>query len=162
METRFGVFFLPECKEPEGNPIAAVIIFISFIFLCGYFLVSMSLAAVAIGFTEKLEELKDQELYGEASDANTNKADDKKKTTAPQNKITSPTKSNDKNNLNNVSLMNNKKVAKLIGADKQQIKIKKLLKMAWGEIAVEKKDKHEIDFYEMSLFKLKNFKYLKL
>jgi hypothetical protein len=112
---------------------------------------------VAIGFTEKLEELKDQELYGE----DTKKADDKKKT-ATQNNITSPTKSNDKNNLNNVSLMNNKKVAKLTGADKQQIKIKKLLKMAWGEVAIEKKDKNQIDFYEMSILKLKNFKYLKL
>jgi hypothetical protein len=55
--TKFGVFYQPVCENPSSNEIVASIIFISFSFLCGYFITNMSLAAVAIGFKEKLNEL---------------------------------------------------------------------------------------------------------
>lgn len=59
-----GDFVLPICSNPQGQPVASVIIFCSFVFVCGYFVMSLNLATVAIGIIERLEELRNMELYG--------------------------------------------------------------------------------------------------
>lgn len=64
VQTQFGSFYLPICSQPSKNPVAATIIFVSFAILGGYILVSLSLAAVAIGINERLEDLRTAQLYG--------------------------------------------------------------------------------------------------
>lgn len=65
VHTIFGNFELPICSQPHPNKVASVIIFCSFALLAGYVLVSMNLAAVAIGINERLEGLRKMSLYGE-------------------------------------------------------------------------------------------------
>lgn len=59
-----GDFYLPICSNPRGRPVASVFLFFTFILVCGYFVMSLNLASVAIGINEKLEELMGMELYG--------------------------------------------------------------------------------------------------
>jgi hypothetical protein len=68
IETAFGSFPLPVCTASAGQPVASAIIFITFAFVEGYILVSLNLAAVAIGINERLAELRDLSEYGELED----------------------------------------------------------------------------------------------
>lgn len=68
VHTAAGSFILPICSEPHGQPVIAAILFSTFIFLAGYCMMSLNLAAVAIGINERLEELRGQELYGAVSE----------------------------------------------------------------------------------------------
>ena len=62
----FGNFYLPRCDNPKAHPESAGIIFWSFVFLGSFILISMSLAAVAIGIMVRLDEIKDMdEVHGE-------------------------------------------------------------------------------------------------
>ena len=63
--TDFGIFYAPVCDKPSARPVASVFIFCIYSVLGGYVIVSMCLAAVAIGINERLEELRNLELFGE-------------------------------------------------------------------------------------------------
>ena len=69
IETVFGNFVLPFCSEPQAQPIISSFFFVSFSFFAGFVSVSMSLAAVALGMSERLNELRNVELFGEDKDA---------------------------------------------------------------------------------------------
>ena len=62
--TNFGIFYAPVCFQPHGQPVASSLIFVTFEVLAGYVIVSMCLAAVAIGINERLEELRSVDLWG--------------------------------------------------------------------------------------------------
>lgn len=66
VQTHFGSFYLPYCSHPKGQPLISSIIFVSFEFLAGFGVVSMCLAAVALGINEKLSKLRSISLYGES------------------------------------------------------------------------------------------------
>lgn len=129
VETIFGTFYTPVCSNPKAQPLLASVIFISFIFICGYFVVSMSLAAVAIGFQEKLELLKDSTVYG--------KDDNVPKSEPPSKGPCTPSSTNLTENNNRRKSVVGSKAAKLTGADKIQRKVKKLLQVIWEEISDE-------------------------
>ena len=69
VETAFGNFVLPYCSQPDAQPIISALFFVSFSFFAGFVSVSMSLAAVALGVSERLNELRNVELFGEDKDA---------------------------------------------------------------------------------------------
>ena len=129
VETIFGSFYTPVCANPKAQPLLASVIFISFIFICGYFVVSMSLAAVAIGFQEKLELLKDSTVYGKDDNV------PDRATTSKGPSTTSGTGMAENNNRRKSVVQS--KAAKLTGADKIQKKVKKLLQVIWGEASDE-------------------------
>lgn len=62
--THFGEFSLPICTNSIPHPFTANIIFATFALFGGYIMMSLNLAAVAIGINERLEQLRNQELYG--------------------------------------------------------------------------------------------------
>ena len=55
-----GEMFLPICTQPEQFPILASSIFITFILVCGFILVSLTLAAVTLGINERIDEIKSE------------------------------------------------------------------------------------------------------
>ena len=66
--TSFGTFALPLCPpDAEGNPAAATAIFCLYVIIAGFVIVSMCLAAVVIGITEKLEKMDGKSIFGEDS-----------------------------------------------------------------------------------------------
>ena len=69
VETVFGNFILPYCSQPDAQPLISAFFFVSFSFFAGFVSVSMSLAAVALGVSERLNELRNVELFGEDRDA---------------------------------------------------------------------------------------------
>ena len=64
VHTSWGDFALPNCALPQQQPTASSFVFISFIISGGYFIVSMCLAAVAIGINERLLALRVVDVYG--------------------------------------------------------------------------------------------------
>ena len=68
INTGWGDFLLPLCSNPQKNPTAASLVFVSFTMIGGYVVISMCLAAVAIGINERLQALKRLSVYG-ADDA---------------------------------------------------------------------------------------------
>ena len=127
IETVFGIFHTPVCGNPKAQPIIATVIFISFIFICAYFVVNMSLAAVAIGFQEKLELLGLDEKEASTSTAAT--PGSKSNLNTPS----SPPVTGDGDKKRKKNIVS--KAAKLTGADKIHSKVKRLLQVIWGEIS---------------------------
>jgi voltage-gated sodium channel len=66
IQTKFGDFYLPNCSHPKSRPLATSLVFISYEILAGLGVISMCLAAVAIGINERLNELRTISLYGES------------------------------------------------------------------------------------------------
>ena len=64
VHTRWGDFIVPNCVNPVGRPLAAVAVFMSFVIIGGFVIVSMCLAAVAIGVNERLIALRRLNVYG--------------------------------------------------------------------------------------------------
>ena len=64
IHTAYGDFVLPLCSNPQKNPTAASLVFVSFTMIGGYVVISMCLAAVAIGINERLQALKRLSVYG--------------------------------------------------------------------------------------------------
>lgn len=64
LETHFGSFEKPKCTESHGQPGLASVVFISYELFAAYVIVSMCLAVVAIGTSEKLESFKEVDVYG--------------------------------------------------------------------------------------------------
>jgi hypothetical protein len=52
---------LSVCTNPQPRPILASVIFISFILLCGFILVSLTVASVTSGINERLKDLEIEE-----------------------------------------------------------------------------------------------------
>lgn len=55
---RYGDMLLSVCKNPEPRPFLASMMFMSFILLCGFILVSLTVASVTSGINERLKELE--------------------------------------------------------------------------------------------------------
>lgn len=54
----FGSFALAVCTNPSKQPFASSILFISFAVICGFILISLTVAAVTSGISEKLDSIK--------------------------------------------------------------------------------------------------------
>ena len=63
--TAFGSFDLPVCSQPTASPAASSILFVTYVIIGGYVCVNITLASVAIGISERLDELRSLELFGE-------------------------------------------------------------------------------------------------
>ena len=68
IHTDYGNFLGPRCTQPRAQKTASVIIFCSYTIFSGYVIVSMCLAAVAIGINERLEELRSLDLFGSSNE----------------------------------------------------------------------------------------------
>jgi hypothetical protein len=68
IHTAFGLFPEPVCTSSAGQPIVSAVVFISFAIIEGYILVSLNLAAVAIGINERLAQLRDLAEFGDLDD----------------------------------------------------------------------------------------------
>ena len=68
IDTGYGIFYYPVCSKPLAQPISASVLFISFVVVGSYIMISMNLAAVTIGINEKLLSLRTLQLYGQGSD----------------------------------------------------------------------------------------------
>jgi hypothetical protein len=60
VKTTWGTFEIIPCVSPRARPALASLVFISYTLLAGYVIVNMSLATVAIGINERLEQLRSQ------------------------------------------------------------------------------------------------------
>jgi hypothetical protein len=56
--SRYGDMLLSVCRHPEPRPLLASVLLISFILLCGFILVSLTVASVTSGINERLKELE--------------------------------------------------------------------------------------------------------
>lgn len=65
VQTKFGVFFLPQCNNPQSQPLASLFVLISYVIANGFVISELTIAAVAIGFDNRLQELKVASVYGE-------------------------------------------------------------------------------------------------
>jgi len=83
IDTSFGVFYSPACNNHQAQPIAAPLVFCSYTILAGYVIVSMCLSAVALGINERLESLRNIDVYnfGDEEDRHSSmrQAEEKKK-----------------------------------------------------------------------------------
>ncbi len=61
VDTKLGTFYLPVCWKPVAYPTFAPILFVSFILICGFILVSLTVAFVTTGINTRLHEMKQQE-----------------------------------------------------------------------------------------------------
>ena len=62
---RYGRMILPVCNNPEAQPVLSIILFISFITLCGFILINITIAAVTAGINDRLDELRKEDLENE-------------------------------------------------------------------------------------------------
>lgn len=62
--TDYGQFYQPVCYKPTPQPVQAAIVFCLYELLAGYMIVNMCTAVVSIGINERLEELRNLELFG--------------------------------------------------------------------------------------------------
>ena len=62
---RYGTMLLPVCTHPVKRPVIASVIFVSFILLCGFILISLTIAAVTSGINDRLGQLEKEELQQE-------------------------------------------------------------------------------------------------
>lgn len=61
IETKLGQFYLPVCHSPRARPLVSSLLFVSFTLVCGFVLVSMTVAFVTTGIDNKLKDLKEEE-----------------------------------------------------------------------------------------------------
>lgn len=61
IQTGFGSFYLPVCWKPQASPMSASLFFVSFILICGFILVSLTVAFVTTGINTRLHELQQEE-----------------------------------------------------------------------------------------------------
>ena len=108
IHTVFGTLSLPVCVNPQAQPGISTVIFCSYAFLAGYVLVSMCLAAVALGVNEKLDDLMTVSLYGDLEDETSYKTI----------------------NSNNAAGQGSK-ASKLLGSQGEAKAMKELLKKIW-------------------------------
>jgi hypothetical protein len=68
VHTGWGDFNIPNCVDPRARPFASSVVFMSFVIIGGLVIVSMCLAAVAIGVNERLIALRRLSVYGGGGD----------------------------------------------------------------------------------------------
>lgn len=61
IKTEFGSLYLPICWKPEASPISATLLFVSFVLICAFILVSLTVAFVTTGINTRLHELQKEE-----------------------------------------------------------------------------------------------------
>jgi hypothetical protein len=61
VHTKYGHFYLPVCYSPIGRPAVSSLVFVLFILVCGFILVSLTVAFVTTGINTKLSHLKEVE-----------------------------------------------------------------------------------------------------
>jgi len=66
IDTGYGVFYYPACSKPLAQPITASFLFVTYVLVGSYIMISMNLAAVSIGINEKLLSLRTLQLYGDS------------------------------------------------------------------------------------------------
>lgn len=49
----YGTFHKPFCDHPQAQPIAAPLVFIPFVIICAYIVLSLTVAAVTAGITDR-------------------------------------------------------------------------------------------------------------
>jgi hypothetical protein len=55
---RYGEMYLPICHSPEKHPFLSAFVFITFILLCGFILVSLTVAAVTSGINNRIGQIQ--------------------------------------------------------------------------------------------------------
>ena len=58
---RYGTMYMPLCYSPKAYPIISPILFMSFVVMAGFILISLTVAVVTSGINDRLEELKDRD-----------------------------------------------------------------------------------------------------
>ena len=134
IQTYWGTFELPLCKTPVARPVESVCIFVTFAFIAGYLLVNISLATVAIGFKERLGELRVRTVYGER-------------------KWSVATVSNIEGRKSLVG--KNKKAANMFGTENESKQIVSITNQIWGEQSALYRAKH-LKFFAMETNRVTN------
>lgn len=62
---RYGGMLLPICSKSHDRPILATLLFVSFTIFCGFILMNLTIAAVAAGIKDRLDELRKEGLEHE-------------------------------------------------------------------------------------------------
>lgn len=62
---RYGGMILPICSKSEARPVLAILLFVSFTIFCGFILMNLTIAAVAAGIKDRLDELRKEDLEQE-------------------------------------------------------------------------------------------------
>jgi hypothetical protein len=62
---RYGKMTLAVCSQPMKRPIIASVVFVSFILLCGFILISLTIASVTSGINDRLSQLEKEEMVRE-------------------------------------------------------------------------------------------------
>jgi hypothetical protein len=62
---RYGAMILPICSQPKARPILSGLVFITFITLCGFILMNITIAAVAAGISDRLDALRKEDFAHE-------------------------------------------------------------------------------------------------
>lgn len=62
---RYGKMTLAVCTEPMKRPIIASVVFVSFLLLCGFILISLTIASVTSGINDRLSQLEKEEMVRE-------------------------------------------------------------------------------------------------
>lgn len=135
--TDYGIFRYPLCENPSKHNIAAVLIFCSYTIFAGYVIVNMSLAAVAIGINERLEELRNLQLFG------TDEPIDERESNKFEidHTLQSPASNNAKTEAKKRKQLFDGKAAKLTGGNIVGRKIKENLQKVW--MTMRKGSKHK-------------------
>ena len=61
----YGGMILPLCSHSEARPLLASLVFVSFTIFCGFILMNLTIAAVAAGIKDRLDELRKEDLEQE-------------------------------------------------------------------------------------------------
>ena len=59
----YGDMYLPICRNSKAHPYIATFIFVTFILLCGFILISLTVAVVTAGIRDRIEQI--QQLRGD-------------------------------------------------------------------------------------------------
>lgn len=71
IDTGYGLFYFPVCSNPVASPITASVLFVTYVLVGSYIMISMNLAAVSIGINERLLSLRTLQLYGDGGEMST-------------------------------------------------------------------------------------------
>lgn len=63
----YGHFYLPVCTNPSKQKIISIVIFLTFIVIVAFVLMSLTIAAVTAGINDRLDNLQKEELREELS-----------------------------------------------------------------------------------------------
>lgn len=58
---RHGTMYMPVCHSPKASPILSPLLFMSFVIVVGFILISLTIAVVTSGINDRLDELKEND-----------------------------------------------------------------------------------------------------